>query len=263
MNRIHRAPHDSGQNEAERSNAAIGEALVDGKALEWEYFKPTDNMSQEELDELTVDEYKELEAKTMERNAWRISQDVVSRIDGEPGPAGDCMRVFVTNTKEKQFFFNTKQLQEYNAGKSEKKKQVPGHNYFKKLDDISRTCITSGEMFHEYRADQSVLPTPRPLPDTSKLPKFHYLPVKDTPTLDKEGIQREADDFHPRTRLRALHKEKAINVNDAASIEAFSNRYIVEESLVKDYLAHLNHIEMMSGKRKQEKQTKNQQEDRM
>ena len=50
---------------------------------------------------------------------------------------------------------------------------------------------------------------------------------------------------------------------EAASIEAFSNRYIVEESLVKDYLAHLNHIEMMSGKRKQEKQTKNQQEDRM
>ena len=31
MSRIHRAPHDSGQNEAECSNAAIGEALVDGK----------------------------------------------------------------------------------------------------------------------------------------------------------------------------------------------------------------------------------------
>ena len=31
MNRIHRAPHGSGQNEAERSNATIGEALVDEK----------------------------------------------------------------------------------------------------------------------------------------------------------------------------------------------------------------------------------------
>ena len=31
MNRIHRAPHGSGQNEAERSNAIIGEALVDEK----------------------------------------------------------------------------------------------------------------------------------------------------------------------------------------------------------------------------------------
>ena len=90
-------------------------------------------MSREELHKLTVDEYKELEAKTMERNAWRVSQDVVSRIDGEPGPAGDCMRAFVTNTKEQQFFFNTKQLQEYNVVKSETtKQQVPGHNYFKK-----------------------------------------------------------------------------------------------------------------------------------
>ena len=77
--------------------------------------------------------------------------------------------------------------------------------------------------------------------------------------MDKEGIQWKVDDFHPTARLRALHKEKAINAKDAARIEAFINRYIVEESLVKD----LNHIEMMSGKRKQEKQMKNQQKDRM
>ena len=81
-----------------------------------------------------------------------------------------------------------------------------------------------GEMFHEYCADQSVLLTPHPLHDTSKLPKFHYLSVKDTPTLDKESIQWKADYFHPTARLRALHKEKAINVKDAANIEAFSNR---------------------------------------
>ena len=165
------------------------------------------------------------------------------------------MRAFLTNTKEQQFFFNTKQLQEYNAVKSEKRNnKFPDAAISKKLEDASRTFITSGEMFHEYCADQSVLLTPRTQPDTSKLPKFHYLPVKDTPTLDKEGIQWKADDFHPTARLRALHKEKAINVKDAASMEAFSNRCTVEESLVKD----LNHIEMMSGKRKQEKQMKNQ-----
>ena len=69
MNRIHRAPHDSGQNEAERSNAAIGEALVDGRALHWEYFQPTDLISEEELKTLTVEEMKELEAEVVERNA--------------------------------------------------------------------------------------------------------------------------------------------------------------------------------------------------
>ena len=55
----------------------------------------------------------------MERNAWRVAQDVVSRINGEPGPAGDCMMVFVTNRKEQQFFFNTEYIQQYNAAKSE------------------------------------------------------------------------------------------------------------------------------------------------
>ena len=164
MNRIHRAPHDLDQNEAERSNAAIGETLVDGRALQWEYFKPTDNMSKEEIQNLAVANYKELEAGAIECNAWRVAQDVVSRIDGEPGPAGDCMKVYVTNTKKQQFLFNTEYLQEYNAGKSEKKKQqVPGNHYFKKLDSITKTCITSGEMFHEYCVDQSVSPTPPPV----------------------------------------------------------------------------------------------------
>ena len=47
---------------------------------------------------------KELEAEAVERNAWRVAQDVVSRINGEPGPTGDCMKAFVTNRKEQQFF---------------------------------------------------------------------------------------------------------------------------------------------------------------
>ena len=108
---------------------AIGEALVDGKALKWEYYKPTDIMGEKEIEKLTVAEMKELEEETMERNAWRVSEEVVSRIDGEPGTAGDCMKALVTNKRHQQFFFNTEYLQKYNAAKSEKKKiQVPGHH---------------------------------------------------------------------------------------------------------------------------------------
>ena len=64
MNRIHRAPHDSGQNEAEHSQAAIGETLVDGTALHWEYFQPIDLISEEELKTLTVEEMKELRGRS-------------------------------------------------------------------------------------------------------------------------------------------------------------------------------------------------------
>ena len=74
--------------------------MVDGRALHWEYFEPTGLISEEELKTLTVEEMKQLEAEVVERNAWRVAQNFVSRIDGEPGPADDCMKAFVTNRKE-------------------------------------------------------------------------------------------------------------------------------------------------------------------
>ena len=36
--RLHRSRGDSGQNEAEKTNSAIGDALVDGGTVNWEYF---------------------------------------------------------------------------------------------------------------------------------------------------------------------------------------------------------------------------------
>ena len=49
VNRIHRAPGDPAQNEAERTNTSLGDALVDGTALKWEYFKPFDGLTDEEI----------------------------------------------------------------------------------------------------------------------------------------------------------------------------------------------------------------------
>ena len=91
-------------------------------------------------------------------------------------------------------------------------------------------------------------PTPCPVPDINKLPKYHYLPVAETPiTNTDDGKRREVEDYHPRARL---------NIEDSASVQTFCNRYIVEESLVKKYLEHLNHLEMMSENRKMEKKTR-------
>ena len=78
--------------------------------------------------------------------------------------------------------------------------------------------MISEEMFHKYRVDQTVPPIPRPFPDISKLPTFHYLPLVDTPYTKQNDERREVDDFRPRTRLRALYKEKAINVEDALRV---------------------------------------------
>ena len=140
-----------------------------------------------------------------------------------------------TNNKEQQFFFNTEYIQQYNATKPETRKvKVPGHSFFKKLDDFIESCITTGEMFHEYCENESVDPTPRPVPDINKLPKYHYLPVAETPiTNTDDGKRREVDDYHPRARLKQVHKKNEINIEDSASVQTFCNRYIVKKSLVK------------------------------
>ena len=65
--RIHSS--DSGQNEAERSNTAIGDALVDGSALKWDYYGPFDGLEQDEIKKLSATELAETEADCMERNA--------------------------------------------------------------------------------------------------------------------------------------------------------------------------------------------------
>ena len=93
VNRIHRAPGDSGQNEAELSNAAIGDALVDGSALKWDCYGPFGGLEQDEIKKLSATELEEREADCMERNAWKVSEEVKKTIDDEPGPAGDFMRL--------------------------------------------------------------------------------------------------------------------------------------------------------------------------
>ena len=69
LNRVHRAPHDSGQNEAKRY-AAIGEALVTGQTIRWNYFQATDGLDKEQIDLLSVEEIKKREEDAVEHDAW-------------------------------------------------------------------------------------------------------------------------------------------------------------------------------------------------
>ena len=56
VNQIHHTPGDSAQNEAETTNAAIGDVLVDESAMRWEYSKPFDGLTIEEIDALSASE---------------------------------------------------------------------------------------------------------------------------------------------------------------------------------------------------------------
>ena len=86
--RVHRARGDSGQNEAERTNASIGDALVTGETLNWEHYKRFENMSKEDIEALTLQDYEKLEKERMEKNAWKAAGELAERMDGEPAPHG-------------------------------------------------------------------------------------------------------------------------------------------------------------------------------
>ena len=60
----------------------------------------------------------------MEKNAWRVAEEVARRIDDEPGPAGDFMKSYTTSEKKRQFFFNRPYLMKYASTQSEKKDQT-------------------------------------------------------------------------------------------------------------------------------------------
>lgn len=82
--------------------------MVDGSALKWKYHEPFAGLSSEEVDKLSAEESKALEEKAMEQNAWHVARDVQTRIDDEPGPAGDFMKAFVTRERGTVVHINIK-----------------------------------------------------------------------------------------------------------------------------------------------------------
>ena len=107
----------------------------------------------------------------------------------------------------------------------------------------------NGELCEHCRATKFVspspaTPTPRPFPDYSKLPDFHYLPSTKTPTSG-----RKPDDYQPRAPIKQMFQEGKLKAGDKKAIKEFSEKYIVSEKLVADYSDHLTDIEMRKDKR--------------
>jgi len=84
--RVHRAAGDSGQNEAERTNSAIGDAVVDGSTIDWEYHKRFDGLSEDEKSPSSLQEYEEMEEEQMRKNAWKVANEVAARIPDGASP---------------------------------------------------------------------------------------------------------------------------------------------------------------------------------
>ena len=205
----------------------------------------------------------------MEKNAWAVAEEVCLRIDDSPAPRG-YISAFLVDRPENQFFYNREYLKEYLGVINNQKSSVPGHGYFSKLEQFESLHCEKGELYMEYRRmsckernghscgqlcqfcekDETTtvpLPTRRPYPDYGKLPDFHYLSWNATPTNG-----REPDDFQPRAQIKRLFEESELVSGDSEAIRRFSDKYIVPEKLVAEYVEHLAQIKMRKEKKKEE-----------
>ena len=112
--------------------------------------------------------------------------------------------------------------------------------YFAKLASFEEEHCKKGELYMEYRkmscqekncelceycrATNLVsfffrTPTPRPYPDHSKLPDFHYLPGTKTPTTG-----RKPDDCRPRAQIKQMLQEGTLKAGDKNAIKDFSEK---------------------------------------
>ena len=83
--RLHRASHGSAQNEAERTNAAIGEALTTGRPVE-PPADPFHGRTASQMDSMTLKAVEEHCLSWKMENTWRLAREVSGRIHDEPGP---------------------------------------------------------------------------------------------------------------------------------------------------------------------------------
>ena len=130
--RCHRSRGDSGQGEAERTNSAIGDALVDGATINWEHTKRFEGMSEDEILSMSLKEYECYEEMRMQSNAWYVSKIIQERIQDAP-VLNEYISSFVSDKPNEMFFPNQDLLHESSQKSSESaKEEVPGANYLRR-----------------------------------------------------------------------------------------------------------------------------------
>ena len=258
--RCHRSRGDSGQGEAERTNSAISDALVDGATLEWEKYRRFEDLSEEEIKQLSLQSYEEYKKKRMEKNAWYVCSQVAERIDDTP-VLKDYIKSKVSESPDELFFFNSVYLDNYRGASERNKEQAPGAAYFRKIESFMEDHYIRGELFMEFcrdackesREESSNLCSwcsnnrwvgpeteriPQPVPDSNN--PGHFMDIYQT-----ESTGRTPDDYLPRKCIKDLYEEHSDSIrNDQDTMKSFCSKYNVEEKHVIAYVNHLKDIEI-------------------
>ena len=55
---------------AERTNSAIGDSVVDGSTIDWNFYERFDDLTDKDIVEMTQSDFKIYQKNSMSKNAW-------------------------------------------------------------------------------------------------------------------------------------------------------------------------------------------------
>ena len=85
----------------------------------------------------------------------------------------------------------------------------------------------------------------------------HYKKYKET-----SQANRTVDDYQPRKKCKDLFNNGRVSSSDIDSIVKFSNDYLVQIQLVKDYVSHMEDLKLKREKRSAERKLQKQRQER-
>ena len=279
--RHHLANNDSSQNDVERCQGYVGDAICDGGSLLWEYRKPFDGLSDEEIEKMTVQELEEHELQRMEFNTYKVCEELTMKINGARAPGG-YMKCYTSQKLDDMFFNDQLYLSKYLSATETKRQTLPGANNYKKIEEFLRRHCEKGQKYIEY-LKFSCLTTagsqcdycskhswvgppckriPRPYPDHGKLPEYKYMHVSRTP-IELKGHSRKVDDFQPRVKIKEAVDNGTLSLDSQENLSEFCNEFIVEKKLVIECVENMNVKEINKQKRKEERKQISEKEDMM
>ena len=146
---MHCSRGDSGQGDAERTNSATADSIVDWATIEWDSIKRYEGMTSGQISRMSVKEFEEYESDRMTKNAWIIGNELVKRIDGAPvlGEYTDCG---LSNKTNGMFFFNKDYLTEFQHTATQAKKRKHQDQITQKILQFEQQHYRTGELFMEY-----------------------------------------------------------------------------------------------------------------
>ena len=116
--------------------------MCDVGALNWEYKKKSEYLSDLDISKTTTSRLEELELERMKFNTFIMAREVAERIDRAVAPKG-FMRSIVSKEKQHLFYWDNSYLTYFFQRKSNA--AIPGSNYFSKLEAFSKKHIIVDE----------------------------------------------------------------------------------------------------------------------